>query len=157
MKLITLTKNKSALVDNEDFEWLNKINWQYCGGYAYHQARKKENRTNMHRLIAKHYKIKIPPKFEMDHFNREKLDNRKKNLRVVSRSINQWNRGLNKNNKTGFIGVSFVQRYKKWQATIYVKGRNLNLGHFSNIKKAIIARKEAVNHFRKEGGCFLSN
>jgi len=71
MKRIKLTQEKVALVDDADFEFLNQWKWFYHQtGYA------KSCHRYMHRLINK-----TPKGFHTDHINRNKLDNRKSNLR----------------------------------------------------------------------------
>ena len=76
-----------------------------------------------------------------DHINRDKLDNRKCNLRIVNQTINNYNTGLRKNNTTGVIGVDFV--YNKWRARISNYGMQINLGMFNNKTDAVQARKSA--------------
>ena len=99
---------------------------------------KTNSRIYMHRLINK-----PSVGFEIDHINRNKLDNRKENLRIVTRSQNQMNRVIQKNNTSGYKGITWNQKRKKWQAQIMVNYKCIILGCFVEIKYAIIARKKA--------------
>lgn len=79
----------------------------------------------------------------IDHINRDKKDNRRDNLRVVSQSINCRNSSLSKLNTSGHKGVSKTQNGKKWRAYIKIKDKQINLGSFINIFEAINARLQA--------------
>lgn len=136
MRLIQLTQNKYAKVDDQDFDFLSQWKWQYNGGYAIHSSR--TNRLSMHLLL-----LQAPEGKEIDHINRDKLDNRRSNLRIVTRNENQWNRGLSRNNRSGIKGVSFIQKCKKWYASIWYESKCYNLGLYENLEDAVIARKEA--------------
>jgi len=136
MKKIKLTKNRYALVDAEDFDYLSQWKWQYgLVGYAYRSLDKK-TKVYMHRCINKTPKGKFT-----DHINRDKLDNRKTNLRTVTGMENGRNRGKNKNNTSGYKGVSWDKSKKSWLAHIKVNYKLLFLGRFKDIKDAIKARK----------------
>lgn len=141
IKKIKLTRGKVTLVDAEDFEWLNQWKW-YCDarGYAVRDAGGRENRKHikMHRLLNN-----TPRGFVTDHINRNKLDNRKANLRTATSSTNLFNRGLNKNNKSGYKGVVWREDTKRWTARIKIFYKNIYLGCYKSKRKAIAARKSA--------------
>ena len=86
----------------------------------------KRRRYLAHRLAWLYVYGKWPDN-EIDHINRNKLDNRISNLRDTSGSLNQKNRSsLSKNNKTGFLGVVRVQggfsaRIKNNRKVIHIK------------------------------------
>jgi len=89
---------------------------------------------------------------EIDHKNGNGLDNRRENLRSVSRAENQQNRrGLNANNTSGFIGVS--PEGNRWRATIRVSGHQRHLGYFDTAEEAAQARdfatREAFGDFAR--------
>ncbi|WP_034689891.1 HNH endonuclease [Acidovorax sp. MR-S7] len=71
------------------------------------------------------------PDGDIDHINGDRSDNRITNLRVCTNAENGQNRGLNKNNKSGYVGVSFNAQSGKWQAHIHADGRRHRLGEFS--------------------------
>lgn len=89
-RLIPLTQIKFAKVDLDDFERVDKFNWyaDYCkntkGFYAKGYDNKK--RIKMHRLI-----MNTPNDLVVDHINHDTLDNRKKNLRNVTKGENNGN------------------------------------------------------------------
>lgn len=87
------------------------------------------------------------PKYEIDHINRDKSDNRIENLRDVVRSVNQQNKGITKANTSGVPGVSWLKREEKWSARISVHGERIWLGRFHDIKDAEIAYKTAKSIF----------
>jgi len=146
MKKIKLTRGKLAIVDDEDFDFLNQ--WKWCfisSGYAGRAERINKKRGKfilMHRLINK-----TPIGFETDHLNRNKLDNRRSNLKTVTMSQNKMNTGVQSNNTSGHKGVHWFKRDRKWQVYIKKDGKRIHLGYFSNIKSAILMRKNAEKRY----------
>lgn len=145
MKYIELTQGKKAIVDDEDFECLNKFKWRYLNGYAVRTVtiskgvRKPEW---MHRVINK-----TPKEFLTDHINHNKLDNRKKNLRAVSASLNLLNRGVRKDNKSGYTGVYWHKQHKKWYVQINFLGEHIFVGLFNSKQQAIMAHSKAIDQY----------
>ncbi len=78
-----------------------------------------------------------------DHINRNPLDNRKANLRQVTQRQNVFNRSIQKNNKSGIIGVRWLKDRSKWSASIRVNGKSIHLGFYQNFNDAIKKRLEA--------------
>ena len=79
------------------------------------------------------------PECELDHINRDKLDNRIDNLRDVSKSQNMENVGISSRNKSGVVGVHFYEQTKRWRATYKTE----HLGYFLTKDEAVKARYEA--------------
>ena len=152
MKRITLTRGKYAIVDDDDFDWLNGYKWQYLdsgrgNGYAVRalylgkvNGKDKYGLKWMHREI-----LKTPKSFETDHINRNKLDNRKENLRKATRSQNKANTNLTKANKSGYKGVNWSNKTKSWEAGIKINQKRIWLGYFKNKLKASLVYKKAAN------------
>lgn len=140
MKKIPLTQGKFAIVDDEDFEKINQHKWHFSHGYAIRDAGRRKNKKHiwMHRLLNN-----TPDNLITDHINRNKLDNRKCNLRTVDWHKNGTNRGLNKNNTSGYKGIIWRKDNKKWQSRIKFNYKQIYLGCFNNIKDAIKARRKA--------------
>lgn len=135
MKRIKLTQGKFAIVDDEDFEFLNQWKWFYSNGYA---MRNKEDKTGLIRL---HRVINQTPKgFLTDHINRNKLDNRKSNLRSVTKSQNEHNTIARKNSKSGIKNVIWENRRNRWRVEMMVNKEKIFLGYFSSLKEATLAQ-----------------
>lgn len=84
------------------------------------------------------------PKGEIDHINGLRNDNRISNLREATRSENSRNRSKPSNNTSGHKGVSWINRYQCWQATIKFEGKNKFLGRFATREEAATAYNEAA-------------
>jgi hypothetical protein len=144
---IKLTREKSATVDSEDFEWLSVHSWFAHCGYARRQASCRggiPRRTiHMHREILKYHGYDLDG-LEVDHIDRNKLNNRKRNLRVATRNQNVRNVPKYRNNHSGFTGVSWHKGTKKWQAYIRVQRKQIYLGLFENLAKAARAYDSAA-------------
>lgn len=141
MKYIEIRGGLRAIVDDEDYEWLSAFKWipthkDSNRAYAARTSGKGEHR--MHRLIMKAQRGQ-----EIDHINRNPLDNQKKNLRFCTRTVNALNRNVLKNSKSGIKGVSWCKRTKKWLVHIKAKGKIWHLGYFDNTEEAKIAYEKA--------------
>lgn len=82
------------------------------------------------------------PETCIDHINGDNGDNRIENLREVGLSCNSQNSNIQKNNKTGFIGVHWCKKAKKYYSTIRVGGKLNHLGTFSHPLEAALLRVE---------------
>jgi len=143
MKSISLSGVKgltlSTFVDDEDYKKASQYRW-YLSAKGYARSSKG---VSLHRLIMDCPKDKF-----IDHINMDKLDNRKSNLRFATNAENHANRGLNKNNSSGYKGVIFDESRRKWRAFIHVGGRSIFLGRFKKKDDAATAyNKAAENYF----------
>lgn len=140
-RLIPLLKGRFAKVDIEDFELLNESIWCVSDGYV----RRRDRRIiSIHRVImdcAEHE--------EVDHVNRDRLDNRKANLRLCTKSQNQGNRWKPKNSKSSrYKGVHFCARERKFVARGRCNSVNKYIGLFKHERSAALAYNEwAEKHF----------
>lgn len=83
------------------------------------------------------------PKFEIDHINGVRHDNRWGNLRDVTRVENCRNLCRRSDNTTGVTGVCWYPPLQKWQAQITISGHRKHLGYFDSLQEASAARSEA--------------
>lgn len=148
---IPLTRGKFAIVDEDDFERVNRFKWTFmAGGYAYrliNQGTPQRRCIYMHRTINK-----TPKGRHTDHINGNGLDNRKINLRDCTPGQNLCNSRLRKTSTTGFKGVSFFPQTKKWRAYISRDGKFVHLGYFKTPEAAHAAYVAAA---KKEYGEFF--
>lgn len=120
-----------ALIDAEDSVRVLALRWRLVNGYA---ARGKRAST-MHRFI-----LNLPPRGrfclnpEVDHINRDRLDNRRENLRVVTRGENAQNLGSRAGSSSRHRGVSCIRG--RWKADIKVRGEAIYLGLFDSEAEA---------------------
>lgn len=77
----------------------------------------------------------------IDHINGDRTDNRILNLRVVTIGESAKNRGLQKNNPSGYSGI--CPRGSNWRVTLGVNGKRINIGTFDNLQEAVLHRKLA--------------
>lgn len=95
------------------------------------------------------------PAFEIDHINRQKADNRWSNLRLATRSQNARNTALTKRNKSGYRGVCFNKRIKRWAASIKLPAQKwvTHLGHYETPEAAAQAYAEVARRNFGEFAC----
>jgi len=151
MRKIKLTQGKVALVDDADFEWLNKFNWCAMnnhgrGWYAVRSARDANGKRYgiyMHRQIAG-----ARPGQRADHKDGNGLHNWQANLRICTRSQNHANSQKQAGCSSQYKGVHWNKWHGKWQVQIMVRGKALWLGYFDDELMAARAyNKTAQEHF----------
>ena len=99
-----------------------------------------------HRLAWLIHYGELPPPF-LDHINCVRTDNRIANLRPASRTENNRNGGMRKNNTFGFKGVCFCTQTGRWQAAITVDRRSIRLGRFDTPEEAHEAYRAAAERY----------
>ena len=130
--------NEPFYFDLEDYDKIKDYYWSAnTDGYMYSTC--DDEYILMHRLIIDENN----PEMQVDHFNRNRKDNRKENLKSVTPQHNNWNRGMNQNNKSGVTGVRWNKKAEKWIAYIMRK----HLGTFNSFEDAVKARKRAEQKY----------
>lgn len=141
MRAIELTNGGQALVDDEDYPVLSLWRWQLSKqGYAVRSEYIKNVRTktkrgwrSINRLIFMHRVVnKTPQGLYTDHINRNKLDNRKSNLRDCTYSQNLINRPLKKD------GIQFRKDRPKspWRVYVSCNKKEIYIGCFPDYEDA---------------------
>jgi len=158
---IPLTQNKFAIIDKEDFLLISKYKWHYRksgktkekNGYAEHSIFDKEYYKKFHKTRNKNlfmHNLIIPHSvgMQVDHINRNGLDNRRKNLRVGTISQNYANFPKKKGTNSKYRGVSFLKRKngRQWQASTTLNGKGVYIGIYETEKEAALA----YNQFAKK-------
>lgn len=147
MKKIALTQNRYALVDDADFNMLSSYSWIYCKDKhtAYAHTSVKGKTVKMHRMI-----MGQPKGMQIDHENRNGLDNQRSNLRICTQSQNQANCKVKSNSKSGIKGVHQRSDNGRWRAHAFREGKRVWLGHFNTAKEAAMAYNNYVLKFDGE-------
>lgn len=144
MKIIKLTQGQVSVVDDDEFDRINQHKW-HAQRYkqTYYAATKIDgNIVRMHRFILN----VANPSIQVDHRNRNGLDNQKQNLRLCSQSDNNKNKTKKKNATSKYLGVCRGQN-GRWQAGITINYKRKYLGNFSNEKDAALAYNEAAKKY----------
>jgi hypothetical protein len=147
--IVPLTQGRVAIVDAEDAERILTHKWYLAGrGYASRNRRASEPpdaERLMHRII-----LSVPPGFQVDHINGNKLDNRRANLRIVTNAQNNQNCGPHRGNSSGFRGVTWDKARGLWMASICADGCHFNLGRFATAEEAARARDRKAREVHGE-------
>jgi hypothetical protein len=131
-----------AMVDPEDLEYLSQWTWRLSSeGYAVrgYVDRGRRRTEYMHRLLCD-----PPPGFVVDHINRDRLDNRRGNLRAVTASENNLN-AKDRQRRSRSRGVYWHNKARKWYAQGSWAGVRKHLGLFETEEEAA----QAYHRFRQ--------
>lgn len=134
MKEIPLTKGYIAIVDDEDHAFLSQWRWHVCIGpkHVYAMRNSAPSNGKRHHIMMHRELCPVADGYEVDHINGNSLDNRRDNLRPVTRSQNMWNRAPNINGKSRYKGVCWHKQHQKWIASIQVNKRKYHIGLFTS-------------------------
>lgn len=148
MKRIPLTQRKEALVSDRDYAFL--MQWSWCflrcskgnNGYA-KRLGPHGGAIYMHKVVAARKGIIG----QVDHRDRNKLNNQRRNLRPASNPQNRANVKRRRDNTSGCKGVSWYPRYKKWRARLQVNGKSIHVGYFKSKRCAARAYDKAARRY----------
>lgn len=129
-------------IDICDYDMVKDYVWHLSNNYIVGKVDKKE--IKLHRFLLSPTKEE-----EIDHKDRDTLNNRRNNLRIISRSENCFNRGLQSNNTSGQVGVYKLTDYNRFAAQINYDGNRIYLGSFDTHEEAVNARKRAEEKYYK--------
>lgn len=136
---VPLSQGYVALVDAADYERVAAHSWRYVlTGYA--AGRVEGANVFMHRWI-----VDAPDGVEVDHRDRNRLDNRRRNLRFATRSQNAANcgkRGVASASR--FKGVAWRKDRECWSASIMLNVRGISLGNYDSERDAAKAYDAAA-------------
>lgn len=101
-----------------------------------------------HRIVWVMHKGDIPKGMFIDHIDNDKSNNRISNLRLATKSQNNCNKPKNKNNTSGFKGVSFHKGIGKYVAQIKINNKGKSLGAYDTAEDAALAyqKESAIIH-----------
>jgi len=108
--LVDLTGNKLLICNYEDLYLVETHTWHCSHGYAATNTSGSTTLQFFHNLAMQH----IPTEITVDHINRNGLDNRKSNLRLVDQKIQSINKNIKSTNTSGMTGVSYYKNLGVW-------------------------------------------
>lgn len=128
-----------VLIDAVDLERVLQYTWnifrRLYTSYVRTNVRKPDGTQTV--LLLHRFLTDAPPELEVDHIFHDGLDNRKSQLRVVTKSMNGLNRrGPDSDSSSGYRGVTWREGEKKWQAQVRVAGRLCQLGLYLSAQEA---------------------
>ena len=134
------------MVDDEDYEMLNKHNWcvninrnaVYARRAIPGDAKYRQLELKMHAVI-----MNAPKGMQVDHIDGDGLNNQKNNLRLVTNRQNCMNRHQKKTSK--YPGVTWAKREQRWVAQAQINGKHIHIGSFPMEELAYEAYCKRVN------------
>jgi hypothetical protein len=132
------------VVDDADFEWLSRWSWQLSGSKGYARRTIKITGGKYRTLYMHRFIMSADNGIEVDHINGDSLDNRRQNLRLVTRKQNAQNICALKSS-VGARGV--FASGNKFSVRIRLEGKRFYLGTFATCAEAaeVAARWRAIN------------
>ena len=155
MKTLPLTRGLITQVDDEDFEQLSRFKWSaLLGKTSGPYAVRGVLTSGKSRLIMMHRELlAAPPGMQVDHINRDPLDNRRANLRLATAGQNYAN-GTRALPTSGFRGVEYQPRgTNKFYVRTVIDGKRVHLGSFATAEEAA---RVASEHRRRRFGDFAA-
>ena len=139
---IALGKTKAVtLIDDDDAKWVARHRWKLTtSGYAARNVCVNGIWREV-RLARAVLGLEHGDPRQVDHINRNRLDNRRENLRAVTPRQNQQNQS-SRGGSSRFRNVSWCKRNHKWHASVWHDGRRHHIGYFEDERRAASAAQE---------------
>lgn len=133
--IVPLTQGKYAVIDRADSEAVGSFNWAAVWSGIRWYARRADKETKRH-IYLHRWLIDAPADLEVDHEDRDGLNCRRCNIRHATSSENLSNRGIQRNNSTGYKGVSRPPKHNRFLAVIRFERKVYRLGWFDTAEEA---------------------
>jgi hypothetical protein len=132
---LELTRGKVTLLDDDDYDWARQWSWHLSHGYARRAWWENGRSVGIYLQVAL---LQPPEGLVVDHINRDPLDNRRANLRVVTVSDNLKNRRAW--GRSQYRGLAWDAAKSRWKVRI---GKEY-LGHYTDeIEAALVWEQRA--------------
>lgn len=147
---VKLTNSQNIMLcDASDWKNMRKYTWledaygyAATNDYSIHIKRKGSGTIKYHLLL-----LGVKDGLVIDHINRNRLDNRRVNLRFVTQHVNCMNHNLSSANTSGYTGVKLRKDTKRWSASIMVNYKSIALGCYGTKEEAIEARRKGEEKY----------
>lgn len=141
-KIYFFNTDRYAIIDTEDIDKVKDYCWYDEKEKYYPSACINGKKVNMHRLI----KPNDDKRFVTDHINRNPLDNRKSNLRIVTQCVNCQNTGIRITNTSGHKNISYLTTRNVYVVSIKKNHKNHYVGSYRDLETAV----QKLEEYKKE-------
>ncbi len=142
MKIIIATDCTELQVSDCDHLFLSAYNWgpDGSGYYRCHNCEiwngNQIHGKRLHWFVAQLMGLEVPDGYQIDHIDRNKLNNQRYNFRAASKRLQNQNTDMYKNNTSGYHGICFHKCHNKWGATIRINNKQKHLGYYATAEEA---------------------
>ena len=143
MKQISLSRGLFAVVDDADYEWLSRWKWSASTyGYAVRaETISGRGKSRKRKIFWMHREImQTPPGKDTDHINGNRLDNRRLNLQICSRSQNIAKGRSHVDSSVPHRCISWVVAESKYAVQITRNYKRIFNKKFADLSEAIRER-----------------
>lgn len=133
-------KGEKFLFDEKYLNDAINFRWVLSNGYAKATIGKNKKVFFHHLIMGKPQKGLV-----IDHINRNRLDNRKENLRIVTPIVNRRNTTAKNNSGVDVQGIHLLKLKKipKYKVYFTIEGKSKTIGYCDSLEEAIKIRKHA--------------
>ncbi len=136
-------------MDDEDFDELSKYRWDaHKERFVWYATRYQKNGVREYTRVRMHRQIMGAVSEQIDHKDGDGLNNQKRNLRFCTNSQNLMNSRTRKDNSSGFKGVTYHRKNKKWRTQLHLDGKSISAGcHATKEQAAMAYNRKAAELF----------
>lgn len=137
------------IIDTDDIERVQKYHWRTSHKKNKVYAVTGQNKNGQKQIYLHKYILnkEVPDGCEIDHINSNSFDNRKSNLRIVTRLENIQNVNVRKESKTQIRGITYHPNWHSYTVDFYFNKKRFYFPHFETLQEAIWCRKTAEEYF----------